>query len=101
MKKLVIVGSGPSLARTVAERFGREGWRVVMMARNAERLKAEANELRTQGVDAIPVIQDVTDIHKLDAAIRRETEDGGIDLLNYNAAVIRLNTPILDTPIDL
>lgn len=100
MPKIVIVGSGPGLARSVAGRFGSEGWRVVMMARNGERLEAEASELRAKGVDAVPVVCDVCDTHRLDALIRKESEDGGIDLLNYNAAVIRPNTSILDTPID-
>ena len=100
MPKIVIVGSGPGLARTVAERFGAEGWRVVMMARNGERLAAEAGELRAKGMDAVPVVCDVTDLHRLDALIRHESEHGGIDLLIHNAAVIRPNTPILDTAID-
>jgi short-subunit dehydrogenase len=100
MPKIVIVGSGPGLAKTVAGRFGREGWRVVMMARNSERLEAEAGELKARGVDAVPITCDVTDTRRLDALIREQSADGGIDLLNYNAAVIRPNTPILDTSID-
>jgi NAD(P)-dependent dehydrogenase (short-subunit alcohol dehydrogenase family) len=100
MPKIVIVGSGPGLAKTVARRFGSEGWRVVMMARNGERLEAEAAELRGRGVDAVPVVCDARDTGRLDALIRAECEDGGIDLLNHNAAIIRPNTPILDTSID-
>ena len=100
MQKIVIVGSGPGLAKTLAERFGADGWRVVMMARGGERLAAEASELRAKGVDAVPLVCDVTDLDRLDALIRRESEDGGIDLLVYNAAVIRPNTPIFDTAID-
>lgn len=100
MQKIVIVGSGPGLAKSVAARFGSEGWRVVMLARNAERLDAEAEEFRARGIDAVPVVCDVRDIHLLDRLIGQESEDGGIDLLNYNAAVIRSNTPILDTPLD-
>ncbi len=99
MPKIVIVGSGPGLAKTVAGRFGAEGWRVVMMARNGERLEAEAAELQGRGVDAVPVVCDVRDSGKLDALIGAESEDGGIDLLNHNAAIIRPNTPILDTSI--
>jgi NAD(P)-dependent dehydrogenase (short-subunit alcohol dehydrogenase family) len=100
MPKIVIVGSGPGLAKSVAGRFGAEGWRVVMMARNGERLEAEAAELQGRGVDAVPVVCDVRDTGKLDALIRAESEDGGIDLLNHNAAIIRPNTPILDTSIE-
>jgi len=100
MPKIVIVGSGPGLAKSVASRFGGEGWRVVMMARNGERLEAEASELKARGVDAVPIVCDVTDTRRLDALIREQSVDGGIDLLNYNAAVIRPNTPILETSID-
>ena len=99
-QKLVIVGSGPGLAKTVAGRFGAEGWRVVMLARNGERLEAEASELRARGIDAVPVVCDVRDSHELDRLIRQESADGGIDFLNYNAAIIRPNTPILDTSIE-
>lgn len=100
MKKIVIVGSGPGLAKSVVKRFGSEGWRVVMMARNAERLEAEASEFKAQGIDAVPVVCDVLDLHNLDALIRKESEDGGIDLLNHNAAVIRPNVSLVDTPVD-
>ena len=99
-KRVIIVGSGPGLARTVAERFGGEGWRVVMMARNIERLESEAAALMAKGMDAVPVPCDVLDLERLDALIRREGASGGIDLLNYNAAVIRPDTPILETPIE-
>lgn len=98
--KAVIVGAGPGLGRSVAERFGKAGWRIVLIARDAQRLAAEADELGAMGYDAVPVACDVTDLHLLDDLIRREDRDGGIDMLNYNAAVIRLNTPIVQTPID-
>jgi NADP-dependent 3-hydroxy acid dehydrogenase YdfG len=71
-----------------------------MMARNGDRLAADAAELRARGIDAVPVVCDVRDTDKLDSLIRRESKDGGIDLLNHNAAVIRPNTPILDTSIE-
>ena len=37
-KTIIVVGSGQGLGNHVAERFGREGYRVVLMARNAESL---------------------------------------------------------------
>jgi NADP-dependent 3-hydroxy acid dehydrogenase YdfG len=95
-KKIVIVGSGPGLARQVARRFGHEGWQVVMMARNAKRLDEAAKTLKSQGAEAVTHVCDVSDFEKLDAMIRAESEKGGIDILNYNAATIRMNTPLLD-----
>jgi NAD(P)-dependent dehydrogenase (short-subunit alcohol dehydrogenase family) len=100
IRKAVIVGAGPGLARSVAQRFGKDGWRIVLIARNAERLAAEAEALAAMGCDAVPVVCDVTDLHLLDDVIRREDRNGGIDMLNYNAAVIRLDTPLIQTPID-
>ena len=100
MSKILILGAGPGLAYTVAQRFGREGWRVVLAARNAERLHHETMTLRGDGVDAHFHPCDVTDFEALDALVRQEAEDGGIDVLNYNAAVIRPGVALLDTTIE-
>jgi NAD(P)-dependent dehydrogenase (short-subunit alcohol dehydrogenase family) len=83
----------------LAERFGREGWRVVMVARNAERLAAESETLKKQGIDAVPRACDFNDVVQLDALIREESENGGIDYLNYNAVGIGRVT-LFDQPLD-
>src|SRR5258708_3327835 len=100
MSKILIVGAGPGLAFTVARRFGREGWRVVLASRNEERLNDEVKALQAEGADATCHRCDVTDFDAVDRLVREESENGGIDLLNYNAAVIRPSTPLLDTSID-
>ena len=100
MKKIVVIGSGPGLAWDVERRFGREGWRVVLVARNAERLTSEVETLKGKGVDAVSYVCDVTDVAKLDKLVRQEAEDGGIDVLNYNAITLRRNTPILQVPLE-
>ena len=100
MSKILIIGAGPGLAFTVAQRFGREGWRVVLASRNEERLKDEVKALQAEGADASYHRCDVTDFDSVDRLVREESENGGIDLLNYNAAVIRPSTPLLDTSID-
>ena len=38
-KTIVVVGAGQGLGNHVAKRFGKEGFRVVLMARNGESLK--------------------------------------------------------------
>jgi len=95
----VIVGSGPGFGTALAQRFGRESWRVVMVARNAERLEAETKALHAQGVDAVPRVCDITDAQALDSLIRKESEDGGIDFLNYNAVGIGCMR-LLDQPLE-
>lgn len=88
MKKIVIIGCGSGFGIGLAQRFGRDGWRVVMVARNAERLAADAKTLKEQGVDAVPRPCDITDAEQLDKLVRAECEDGGIDYLIYNAVGI-------------
>jgi hypothetical protein len=100
MSKILIIGAGPGLAFTVAQRFGREGWRVVLASRNEERLKDEVKALQAEGAEATYHRCDVTDFDAVDRIVREESGNGGIDLLNYNAAVIRPSTPLLDTSID-
>lgn len=43
-KTIVVVGAGQGLGNHVAERFGKEGFRVVLMARGEQSLKAHAQE---------------------------------------------------------
>ncbi len=35
---IMIIGAGPGIGQAVAEKFSREGWHVVLTARNADRL---------------------------------------------------------------
>jgi NAD(P)-dependent dehydrogenase (short-subunit alcohol dehydrogenase family) len=99
MKKIMVIGSGPGLALGVVKRFGREGWRVVMLARNAERLEGEVKDLKEHGIDAKYYFCDVTDAEKLDRLVRQESEDGGIDVLNNNASPFRHGS-LTEIPLD-
>lgn len=58
-KTIVVVGAGQGLGNHVARRFGKEGFRVILMARNEQALKgyesgftAEGIEVYTHAVDA-------------------------------------------------
>lgn len=63
-KTIVVVGAGQGLGNHVAKRFGKEGFRVILMARNEQALKAYAQEFTAEGIE--------TCIHVVDAA-RTET----------------------------
>jgi len=76
----VVTGASSGIGRATAELLARDGWRVVVVARRAERLEAMARELG----DAVAVPVDLTD----DDAPRRVSEaigDGRLDLLVNNA----------------
>jgi len=59
----VVVGVGPprGLGAAIARRFAREGFRVTIMGRSADKLAASVEELRGSGADVESVVGDVTD----------------------------------------
>lgn len=66
MKPLAIVtGVGPGTGTSIARRFAAAGYRVAVLARDAARLQALAEELP----DAVPVPVDVSDADALTAAV--------------------------------
>jgi NAD(P)-dependent dehydrogenase (short-subunit alcohol dehydrogenase family) len=59
----VIVGVGPprGLGAAIARRFAREGFRVTILGRSADKLQAALQELEQSGATAEAVVGDVTD----------------------------------------
>jgi NAD(P)-dependent dehydrogenase (short-subunit alcohol dehydrogenase family) len=59
----VVGGVGPprGLGAAIARRFAREGFRITVMGRSAQKLDATVRDLRASGADAAAVIGDVTD----------------------------------------
>jgi NAD(P)-dependent dehydrogenase (short-subunit alcohol dehydrogenase family) len=60
-KTFLSVASGPDIGLATARRFGREGYRVVLAARNVARLQTDAAKLRAEGIEATTVQVDATD----------------------------------------
>jgi NADP-dependent 3-hydroxy acid dehydrogenase YdfG len=90
IKSIMIIGAGPGIGQAVANRFGREGWSVVLTGRKAERLDALATQLSEQGTAAHAVPADATDPHGLRAAIAEADRlTGGLTAIHFNAAVVR------------
>lgn len=78
----VITGVGPGTGSALVRRFVSGGYRVAMLARNAERLYALAKEL----ADAQAFVCDVSDRAQVDATIAAiETKFGPPDVLIHNA----------------
>jgi NADP-dependent 3-hydroxy acid dehydrogenase YdfG len=51
-KTLLVAGFGPGISTAVAEKFGKEGFRIALVARNAERLQAGVLALQAKGIQA-------------------------------------------------
>ncbi|MBC3474997.1 SDR family oxidoreductase [Pseudomonas taiwanensis] len=99
MKTFLSIGTGPGMGIATAERFAREGFRVILSARNQARTQALAARLQEKGLEAHTQVVDASspyEITKLIAAV--ESDYGLIDVLHYNAANLREAT-IADQPL--
>jgi len=87
---IMIIGAGPGIGQAVAQKFGREGWQIVLTGRNAGRLAALTADLTAEGITAHAVAADATDPTALRAAIAEaEALTGGLTAIHYNAGVVR------------
>jgi len=91
MSKLItIIGMGPGVSAAVARRFGREGFKVAAIARRADALKEQIDELTAAGVTRAGYVADASDPASLAGALARISADHDAnDVLVYNAAAMR------------
>lgn len=81
-----ITGASSGIGAAVARVFVREGAKVVLAARRADRLETLRREVEALGSEALAVTCDVTDRASLDAAAKRAIEVfGRIDVVLANA----------------
>ena len=82
----VVTGASAGVGRATALEFARQGVNVALLARNAARLEAAAEEVRGQGVGALAIVADVAAAGAVEAAAARvEAELGPIDVWVNNA----------------
>ena len=84
-RSAVVTGASRGIGARLAETLGRQGVRVVLIARNEQRLKEVAGQIK----DSIPISADVTDPGSVENAAGRITRalDGGPDILVNNAGI--------------
>lgn len=89
MKTILIIGAGPGIGAATAERFGREGWHVVLAARSASKLDHVANALRADGVAAETRTVDARDEAAIAAIVEEvAANSSGLDTVHFNAAAM-------------
>lgn len=76
-KTIAIFGAGPGLGASIARRYGRAGFRVALVARNAQSLGERVAELSAQGVDAMAFPGDLGQIGAIPALVRAIEEKSG------------------------
>jgi NAD(P)-dependent dehydrogenase (short-subunit alcohol dehydrogenase family) len=87
MKRTIVVcGHGPGISDAVARKFGREGFQVAIVARNAERIEKAAAGLKAAGIDAKAFPCDLGDANATRAMLAKvRSTFGPITALQWTA----------------
>ena len=96
----VVTGAGAGAGRAIAARFGREGWRVALLARTRSRLEAAKEEIERAGGQALVLPTDMSDAAAVFAARDRVLSEWGLIDVWVNAAMATVVGPIVDTTPD-
>ncbi len=94
MKTLAIAGAGPMLGLSVARAFGRQSYRVALIARGKDSLEAMTAELASEGIEAAGFVADLRD----EAQLARAFDDarsrfGAIQVLEYSPLAMQFVPP--------
>lgn len=98
-KLITIIGTGPNLGLALARLFGKKGFTVAMISRNAQKLESFQQQLEAEGIEAYYYIADVADEPTLRMVLGYIRESlGDTDVLVYNAVSIRKSNLLQETP---
>ena len=86
-KVTIVTGASRGIGRGIADRFAKEGARLVITARGAEALERAAAEIRATGADVLAVAGDGGDRADVERTLRQALEAyGSLDIVVNNAA---------------
>jgi short-subunit dehydrogenase len=88
MKTLLVIGSGPGIGLATAQRFAREGYRIVLTSRSLKNLQAQALQLSSDAVGVTLVEADASKPAQIAELVGRLSEEGPLTVL-YNGGVLR------------
>lgn len=100
-KTAIIFGAGSGLGISIARKFGREGYKVALIARRKARLEAIAAELAAEGIDAHPYPLDLGNpdaVAPVVAQIRQEL--GAIEAVYYGPNAVSEFSPAFGLSIE-
>lgn len=100
MKTFLSIGAGPGMSFATAERFAKDGFAIVLAARNAGKTQELADRLTAKGYKAEARTVDAGDPRNVAELVAEvEKQHGQIDVMHYNAASLRKAT-IAEQPRD-
>ena len=89
-KTIVVVGAGPGLGNHIAEEFGRNGFRAILMARSEEKLQEYVSQMKSSGIEADYQVVDCASNTSIQAAFDAvKNKYGVVNVMAYNTAVLR------------
>ena len=101
-KTIVVVGAGKGLGNGVAEKFGSNDFRVILMARGEDHLKEYAADFAAKGIEVYTQAADVADFNAFGKAFHKVVDTYGTpDVLFYNVGItiadeeVQMNTQTL------
>lgn len=87
-KTIVVLGAGNGCGNRVAEKFGRNDFRVILIARNAEHLAEYEKEFKGKGIEVYTKTADAAVNESVTKAFDEiKTEFGVPDVLFYNVGI--------------
>ena len=95
---VVVTGASAGIGRAVARRFGRDHWRVALIARGVDGLEAARQEIEELGGEAMVIPCDVADEAAVDAAAERVEREWGPIEVWINDAMVTSYCEFLDIP---
>ncbi|MBF7143276.1 MULTISPECIES: SDR family NAD(P)-dependent oxidoreductase [Pseudomonas] len=100
MKTFLSIGTGPGIGLATAERFAREGFRVILSSRDLNKTFELAQGLGKQGFTVATYQVDASDAGSINQLINSvNAKYGAIDVVHYNAANLR-QAALADQPTD-
>jgi len=87
-KTIMVVGAGKGLGNGVAEKFGSNDFRVILMARSEEHLKEYAADFAEKGIEVYTKAADASDFVAFEKSFREVVDTYGTpDVLFYNVGI--------------
>lgn len=94
-KTIVVLGAGNGCGNRVAEKFGNNDFRVILMARNAEHLAEYEKEFKEKGIEVFTKVADAAKTETVTKAFDEVKAEFGVpDVLFYNVGITSADADI-------
>ena len=97
-KVVVVTGGATGIGKSIADKFGKEGAKVIIAARRENKLQNAVNDMKEKGVDAYYKVCDVSNLDDVKALADYAWEKfGQVDVLVNNAGVMSMPEMIMNS----